>query len=145
MGLVETLQNKKVYLDANIFIYAIEQHKDFIEITNTLFTALDKKIFRAFTSELSIQECLVKPLQDKNTFLENSYKDLFQDKGYFLMQEIHRNILIQSAYIRASSKSKTPDSIHLATAEYLNCDIFITNDMRIKSNTLEVVYLQSFT
>ncbi|MEY4531807.1 MAG: hypothetical protein RLZZ156_2528, partial [Deinococcota bacterium] len=38
---------------------------------------------------------------------------------------------------------KTPDAIHLATALETGCEVFLTNDTRIKSPDLEIITLSS--
>ncbi len=41
MGIIQKIQGGRVYLDANIFIYALEGYPSFIEVLNELFTAID--------------------------------------------------------------------------------------------------------
>ncbi len=54
----------RVYLDTNIFIYALEGYPTFRAVLTTLFAALDRGDLVAVTSELTLAEALVKPLLD---------------------------------------------------------------------------------
>ncbi len=62
MGLVTDLAGQSVYLDANIFIYALEGHERFAAVLTELFGAFDRGEIRAVTSESALAEALVKPL-----------------------------------------------------------------------------------
>ena len=48
MGSVSGLQWKRVYLDANIFVYAVEQVEPYIEILTALFKAIEAREIDAF-------------------------------------------------------------------------------------------------
>jgi predicted nucleic acid-binding protein len=54
VGLLDLIIGKKVYLDRNIFIYAVEGYDEFSSELNLLFTQFDKGILQAVTSELTL-------------------------------------------------------------------------------------------
>jgi hypothetical protein len=63
MGSIADLAGKRVYLDANVFIYALDNLPPWnIPATAILFGA-EAGGFVACTSELALAECLVKPIQ----------------------------------------------------------------------------------
>jgi predicted nucleic acid-binding protein len=64
--IVNAIRGERIYLDTNIFIYAIEGYPDFVDELNQLFDSIDAGNFRAFTSELTLAEVLVRPLMDAN-------------------------------------------------------------------------------
>ena len=53
-----------VYLDANIFIYALEGYPDFQARITILLEAMDHQEIEALTSELTLAEVLVKPFRE---------------------------------------------------------------------------------
>ncbi len=65
---------KKVYLDTNIFIYAVEGYEEFSSELNLLFTQFDKEILQAATSELTLAEVLVKPMLDNEKEIQYIYE-----------------------------------------------------------------------
>ncbi|MEZ5673427.1 MAG: hypothetical protein R3E08_14055 [Thiotrichaceae bacterium] len=61
MGLSQWLYGKLVYLDANIFIYVIEQVTPYNDVLGDLFEHIDAESILAYTSTLTLAEVLVKP------------------------------------------------------------------------------------
>ena len=61
-GLADIL-GRTVYLDTNIFIYAVEGYAPEEAFLRELFAALEDGRFTAVTSELSLAEVLVKPFE----------------------------------------------------------------------------------
>ncbi|BAQ62908.1 hypothetical protein GM3708_3314 [Geminocystis sp. NIES-3708] len=131
MGLLEVIKGKKIYLDTNIFIYAVEGYEEYLEHLDLLFNYLEYGLLQAITSELSLSEVLVKPMIDKNINLQNIYQDMIQNSSSLEVINIDRKILIESAKIRSKTKIKLPDSIHGATAILNNCSDFLTNDKQL--------------
>jgi predicted nucleic acid-binding protein len=66
MGLLSAIHGDRIYLDVNIWIYALEGYPAFVQDLTQLFQAIDRGTLAAFTSELSLAEALVKPLQTQN-------------------------------------------------------------------------------
>ena len=64
MGLVSLCEGRLVYLDTNVFIYALEGYPAFAEPLAALFRGIDNGTCRAVTSELTLAEVLVKPIKD---------------------------------------------------------------------------------
>ncbi|MBW4540209.1 MAG: hypothetical protein KME43_13830 [Myxacorys chilensis ATA2-1-KO14] len=66
MGILNAIQGNQVYLDTNIWIYALEAFPAYVQEPTTLFQAIDQGNLLAVTSELSLAEILVKPIQNQN-------------------------------------------------------------------------------
>lgn len=93
------------------------------------------------SSELILLEVLVAPLRNNNNFLVADYEQLLLNSGMQLIP-IDQSILRQAANLRATTNLKTPDAIHWATAEFINCDLFITNDKGFRNlSSLSVIVL----
>ncbi len=133
MGITNNLKGERVYLDTNIFIYALEGYPDYLDSLTALFSEIDKGKLKAVTSELTLAEVLVKPVMDNNHHLEIIYLDTIQSSDNLEVIPIDRQILIEAAKMRAQSTTiHLPDAIHLATARINHCSTFITNDKRLK-------------
>jgi predicted nucleic acid-binding protein len=133
MGLVAALQGNRIYLDVNIWIYALEGYSAFAQELALLFQNIDQGLLTAVTSELSLAEALVKPVQDQDITLQEIYKQAISTRSHFLVTPIGRDILIRAAYLRAVTGLKLPDSIHLATALQYQCTTFLSNDQRFQA------------
>ena len=145
MGLIDKLLDKKVYLDANIFIYAIEHSNIYKQLLDELFKQIDYGNIQAITSEITLAEVLVKPFADRNTELVDIYKQLLVDANIIVLLKINQKILIDSAKCRTTFGVKLPDAIHLTTAIVSDADFLLTNDNGIKTSALiEVLQLSDF-
>ena len=141
---MKNLIHNKVYLDANIFIYAIEGLLEYTQLMKSLFNNISLGKINAVTSELTLSECLVKPFKENEINIINTYKQYIQSSFYLNVKAINRDILINAAEIRGQNKFlKLPDAIHLATAIAENCNYFLTNDKRIKANKIKIIYLNT--
>ena len=134
MGLVDDLQGLNVYLDTNIFIYALEGFHESRNELAELFSAVDKGIVQATSSELSLAEALVKPFKDESKEQQEMYLILLQDRPHFRVLPISRLILIEAARLRSSTSLMLPDAIHLATGLKAQTDCILTNDDAFKDN-----------
>jgi predicted nucleic acid-binding protein len=74
MGRVSAELGQRVYLDANIFIYAVEGFAAHAASIQALLAAMDAGEIIAVTSELTVAEVLVKPLKDQNQAVQQAYK-----------------------------------------------------------------------
>jgi predicted nucleic acid-binding protein len=134
MEFLELVPGSCLYLDTNIWIYALEGYADYISFLTDLFGQIDEGNLQAFTSALTLAEVLVKPFMDKNVERQQAYQRTLQNSAHLQIIPITRLILIQSAELRAAENYlKLPDAIHVATALAVHCDAFLTNDKRIRA------------
>jgi len=128
MAAIAELRGKRLYLDANVFIYALESLAPWKEPAQALLRWIDAGQCSAVTSELTLAECLTKPLQLGQTENAKLYENAIQSRPDFTVVPVGREILIEAARLRAPEGLKLPDAIHAATAIQNACDVFVTND-----------------
>ncbi|HVL74176.1 MAG TPA: type II toxin-antitoxin system VapC family toxin [Beijerinckiaceae bacterium] len=121
-----------VYIDANVFIYAMESEGELGMLARRWLMQADRGRIRAVTSELTIIEVLPHPLSAKNDILVGGYRRLLSDRPTLRVSPVSSDLLFRAAELRADLKSETPDAIHLATALGEGCVRFLTNDTRLK-------------
>ena len=139
---INIFSGKKVYLDSNIFIYALEGFSLYKALLTSFFEGVERGEFSIVTSELALAECLVKPCKDKNQDLIALYISVIQSRNILTVLPVSKDILIQSAQLRADIGGALPDAIHVASAVAEGCDIFLTNDKAIKkANALDFLIL----
>ena len=117
-----------VYLDANSVIYSVEKHPVYWPLLEPLWQATKGKTIEIVSSDLVLMETLVGPLKAGDMALANAYEQLFQQAQTRLFPITH-SILREAARLRATTKLKTPDALHAATAQQIGCALFITNDV----------------
>jgi predicted nucleic acid-binding protein len=120
-----------VYFDANPVIYSVEKHPVYGPLLQPLWQAAQAKTIEIVSSDLVLLETLVAPFIAGDTALANAYEQLFQQAQTRLLP-ITQTILRQAARLRATTKLKTPDALHAATAFDAGCVLFVTNDMAFR-------------
>lgn len=133
MESIADFTGQRVYLDANILIYAIEDVAEFSAPVRLVFAGIDRGDFSAVTSELSLAECLTKPLLDNRRDIVQTYLAAFETRRWFSAIPVDRATLIEAAEIRTGKPLKLPDAIHVATARRAACNAILTNDQRLRS------------
>ena len=127
MGSISVPSTGLVYLDANAIIYSIEKRPGYAQLLQPVWQAAQTAPIEIVSSELVLMECLVGPLKAGNSGLASAYEQLFQQPRTRLLP-ISKAILRQAALLRATTKLRTPDAIHAATAQEVSCTLFVTND-----------------
>lgn len=128
---------QRLYLDTNIFIYAIEKGNRWTELLRTLFEAIDRGQIRAVTSELTIAEVLTKPYAVGAEDLIQRYQVVLSGEGALHVVPVDRSVLDFAAQVRAQTHVKLMDAIHIATASDRICDAFLSNDTRLGGGDAE--------
>ncbi|MDF3812328.1 MULTISPECIES: type II toxin-antitoxin system VapC family toxin [Rhodopseudomonas] len=120
-----------IYLDANFFIYAIEQGSRWTEVMRKILSAIDAKALRAVTSELTIAEVMPKPVALRNPDYISKYEVLFSPPSPIVTLPVSRDILLACCHVQAELGIKPMDAIHVATAKSAGCHYFLTEDHRL--------------
>ena len=134
MGLVNDLEGRRVYLDTNIFIYALNGFPAYAPTLVELFDCIESGGISAATSELTLAELLIVPFRHGNADEEKRCRMILRPRPYLPLLPVSIEILEAMARLRAAQPSmRTPDAIHAATAQLAKCDVFLTNDHRLKA------------
>lgn len=91
----------RLYLDTNIFIYALEGYPVFRPILTPLFEAIDGGLIQAITSEPTVAEVLVKPLLDRSREREAVYLQAMRPSASLTLVPVSRDIIIAASHLRA--------------------------------------------
>ncbi len=117
----------KVYVDANVVIYGLEQVLPYWPLLRPLWAAAAAGTFNIESSELLAVEAPTGPLKTNNSGLCATYERMLFAGGLRL-RPVTLPVLKKAAEIRAGHGLKTPDAIHAATAMTYGCTLFLTND-----------------
>lgn len=105
MGNLTAIQGNRVYLDTNIWIYALEEHPNFAVALAELFQIIDQGGLAAVTSELSLAEALVKPMTDQNLPRHIEYRQVISSRRNLRVIPVQRAILIEAARFFVTKKN----------------------------------------
>ena len=132
MKLIEEHSGKRVYLDTNIFIYLIEGNPSFQPIIETISTALSNGTFQAYSSLIALTEILPPLVKRGEEKVIAGTIEIMTQSGLVSFASANGDVCIQAGFLRGELGMKAPDALHVATAVYQGCDIFLTNDAGIR-------------
>lgn len=122
----------RVYLDANVFVTAFESVGAHSDHAWWIMHAIEEGQIAGATSELTLAEILVKPVEFGATALAEGYEEMIAPAPNFDVLSVERGILIEAARLRAERSSlRLPDAIHIASARKLSCGFFVSDDRRL--------------
>jgi predicted nucleic acid-binding protein len=132
------------FLDACAIIYWVEmresQYQQFVDRMHHLRGKYGALNFA--TSQLSILECRVKPIRERNEQLLKNYQIFFSADDFMLIP-MDLAIINDATSLRASYNLSTPDALQAATALSISEELlFITGDTAFKKvPNLQVVII----
>jgi predicted nucleic acid-binding protein len=119
----------RVYLDANVFIYAIEGHAEIADVLRQLFELFRARKAAGVTSELTLAEVLPKAADIER----RNYPNLTVGSRIFDLEPVSREILIETAeYRKHAGMPRLPDAIHVVTAIRAGCETVLSADSRLR-------------
>lgn len=130
---IESFAGGRVYIDANVFIYAVQGFKKYAKLCSEILQSIEDMKIQALTSELTLAEVLVKPLQQEKPDVAAIYQDLIQSQFSLEVVPISRDILLAAAKHRANTGCRLPDAIHIATAKVKTSAFLFTADKSMKA------------
>ena len=116
-----------VYIDTVTLIYTVERYPAYWPLLEPLWLAAKSATFEIVSRELILMEALVGPLKNGNIALERAFEDVLLGSEMRLVPISHA-IIREAARLRATTRLKTPDALHAATAREAGCVLFVTND-----------------
>lgn len=124
----------RLYVDANIFIYAFEGGSDVGTALVELLTIEGKARPFLVTSELTLAEVLVGPYKNGDDRLIDVYEGWTIPSPRLTVDQVSRPVLWYAAVLNTQYPNlRLPDAIHLSTAMLLGCSHFLTGDTRLGS------------
>jgi predicted nucleic acid-binding protein len=120
-----------VYIDANVFISAVEGIAEASAGPKRLLSVLRTRPGIAATSEITFAEVLAPPQRADALPLHvkrRAYLDLLLWSGFIKLIPISRDILIETADLRVVARLKLPDAIHIVSAIRTGCRYAVSND-----------------
>jgi predicted nucleic acid-binding protein len=132
MGSLTLPPSGLVYIDTMILIYTVERFPTYWPLLQPLWLAAQAGNIGIVTSELTLMESLVGQLKNGNKALETAFESMLLGSDTRLLP-ITQSILRAGARLRATTKLRTPDGLHAATALDAGCALFVSNDVGYRS------------
>jgi predicted nucleic acid-binding protein len=132
MGSLTLPPSGLVYVDTMTVIYTVERFPTYWPLLQPLWLAAQTGNISVVASELTLMESLVGPLKNGNKALEAAF-ELMLLRADTRLLPITLTILRAAAHLRATTKLRTPDALHAATAMDAGCSLFVSNDVGFRS------------
>jgi len=123
---------KRIFIDTAPLIYITENSGVLFSKTYTQLQNWIQNDNSLFSSVLTLTELLIHPIKTNNVALENSYTYLLKSILSEPLIAIDEQISVKAAFYRAKYNIRTPDALQIAAAVTHACDIFFTNDKKLK-------------
>lgn len=145
MGLIDELGDGPIGVDTAVFIYFIQEHRDYLPLIAPIFRRADEGARELVTSALTLLEVLVVPYRVGDRSLADRYDALLTRSRGIRTIDVGRDQLRMAAQLRGATGVKTPDALQLVAALSAGCKTFLTNDRRLpRIPGLRVLQLTSY-
>jgi len=116
-----------LYLDSMLWIYFFEKNPQFHPATRSLIAQTQASRSQLLSSHLTLAEVLVLPKRNRDVFTATKYRRFFQSPAVTLVP-LSADAAERFADLRASTRVKPADALHLALAASAGVDYFVTYD-----------------
>lgn len=125
----------RVFLDTAPVIYYVERNPTYFELTAAVFDGIDDNRWHAITSPITLAEALVIPCQLNLTQLQRNFTDLIVSGNNTTCFSIDSEAGREAAELRVKYNLTLIDALQISVALQANCDVFLTNDARLRRVT----------
>ncbi|MBI4049704.1 MAG: PIN domain-containing protein [Candidatus Doudnabacteria bacterium] len=123
---------QKVGLDTSVFIYYLEDYKEYSDEADRWFKKIEVGDIQAVLSGIGLIEILTGPKKLKRFDLAKHYYSVIVNYPNLSIFGLNERIIEMASDLRAKYGFSVPDAVHLATAMDFGAEKFITNDASLK-------------
>jgi predicted nucleic acid-binding protein len=128
---VRRILDRRVYLDANVFIYFLEREPRFFDRVALVMGSAYAGGLVAVTGDAAVAEVMVLPYRKGGPEVVRRFTEFFETRNLFEIRSHGTRDFDDAARLRADIGLPLVDALHLATARRAQCEYFLTNDARI--------------
>ena len=142
---LDVLRGKRVYVDANVFIYFLDGSTRWAKPAKSILVAAQSGTIAAITGEAAVAEVMVGPYRSGDPMLVRSAHEFFATPRFVDVVSHSAQAWDDAAMLRGTLDIPLMDGLHLATAAQASCAAIVTNDDRMKSAlAVEIIPLHAF-
>ena len=136
----------RIGLDTSVFIYHVEDHPRYRELTQEILGAVEDGRPSGVTSVVTLMELTVHAWREGRSAVARQYEALLVHFPHLLLAEVTRDVARRAAQLRARYDVRPADALQAATALVHGATAFITNDRRLSrlAPTMDVLVLDDF-
>ena len=130
--MLDSLTGRRVYVDANVFIYFLDQSTSQAAAATAALEAARAGEFSAVTGQAVIAEVMVGPYRQGDPLVIRRVKEFFGSAVWLDVVDHPAQAFDDAALLRATTGMPFIDALHVATASLSRCDVVLTHDARMK-------------
>ena len=130
--MLDSLKGGRVYVDANVFIYFLDQSTPQSPAATATLEAAAAGNFSAVTGQAAVAEVMVGPYRLGDPLIIRKVKAFFGSATWLDVVDHPAQAFDDAALLRATSGMPFVDALHVATASLSRCDVVLTHDARMK-------------
>jgi predicted nucleic acid-binding protein len=125
----------RIYWDTMVFAYLLEGNAEFGPQTRAAYEAITGRGDTICTSVFTLGELLVLPKKRRDQPVISAITG-FMQSGEVELLPFTADTAEQYSEVRAASRLKAADAIHVATAQLAQVNFFLTNDREIQKQKM---------
>ena len=129
---LDALTGKRVYIDANVFIFFLDGTPRLREPAAAVLAAARAGSFQAITGHAAVAEIMVGPYRLGDPMVIRGARDFFRQPRFVTLVDHTPETFDDAAMLRGTLDMPFIDALHLATAAAHGCDAVITHDSRMR-------------
>jgi predicted nucleic acid-binding protein len=122
----------RIFLDSAPVIYLVERNPARLALMLEIFRRIAAGMPEAFTSPVTLAECLIAPLRLEQVQLQQDFTDLILEGENTTFIKIDGMLARRAAEVRAQYNLSLPDAIQVAVALQAGCEAILTNDIHLR-------------
>ena len=130
---LDALRGRRIYVDANVFIFFLDGTPRLREPAATLLDAAREGEFQALTGDAAVAEVMVGPYRTGDSIIIRGVRDFFRQPRFLTVVGHSAEAFDDAAMLRGTLDMPFIDALHVATAAAHGCDALVTHDARMKS------------
>ena len=127
MGL-SSASYRMIFIDTVPFIYFFEDHPQYAQSLQNLFTEIEISDKQIMTSLITYTEIITRPLTQGQKRLVDKYRAYFTGSKNLSLLPFTIHVAETTAHIRSRYGFKTSDAIQIASALSFGADCILSND-----------------
>ena len=127
-----SLEGKRVYIDANVFIFFLDGTPGLREPASVVLTAAREGAFHAVTGDAAVAEVMAGPYRLGDPLIIRATRDFFHQPRFLTIVRHTAETFDAAAMLRGTLDIPFIDALHLATAAEAGCNAVITHDARMR-------------
>jgi predicted nucleic acid-binding protein len=129
---LDSLAGRRVYIDANVFIYFLDQLTTHADAATAILEDAAAGRFAAVTGQAVVAEVMVGPYRQGDPLVIRKVKEFFASAVWLDVVDHPAQAFDDAALLRATSGMPFIDALHVSTASLSRCDVVLTQDARMK-------------